>query len=91
MLGVGSIGSIVAASLASTDVEVHLHVRGERGALSMLQGLTVDGQRSLDVQASRFLFSCEELPHEDGLLGSCLLYTSPSPRDREKSRMPSSA
>ena len=23
--------------------------------------------------------------------GSCLLYTSPSPRDREKSRMPSSA
>ena len=25
------------------------------------------------------------------LLGSCLLYTSPSPRDRQKSRMPSSA
>ena len=70
MLGVGSIGSVVAASLASTNVELHLHVRGERGALSMLQGLTVDGQRSLDVQASRFLFSCEELPHEEGLLGS---------------------
>ena len=26
-----------------------------------------------------------------GLSGSCLLYTSPSPRDRQKSRMPSSA
>src|SRR5678810_728274 len=26
-----------------------------------------------------------------GLGGSCLLYTSPSPRDRQKSRMPSSA
>ena len=26
-----------------------------------------------------------------GLLTSCLLYTSPSPRDRQKSRMPSSA
>ena len=26
-----------------------------------------------------------------GLLGACLLYTSPSPRDRQKSRMPSSA
>ena len=25
------------------------------------------------------------------MLGSCLLYTSPSPRDRQKSRMPSSA
>ena len=29
----------------------------------------------------------------DGLVpcGTCLLYTSPSPRDRQKSRMPSSA
>ena len=26
-----------------------------------------------------------------GMLVSCLLYTSPSPRDRQKSRMPSSA
>ena len=26
-----------------------------------------------------------------GKIGICLLYTSPSPRDREKSRMPSSA
>ena len=26
-----------------------------------------------------------------GESGSCLLYTSPSPRDRQKSRMPSSA
>ena len=26
-----------------------------------------------------------------GLAGFCLLYTSPSPRDRQKSRMPSSA
>ena len=26
-----------------------------------------------------------------GWLGGCLLYTSPSPRDRQKSRMPSSA
>ena len=27
----------------------------------------------------------------DGLLYACLLYTSPSPRDRTRSRMPSSA
>ena len=27
----------------------------------------------------------------DGMYNSCLLYTSPSPRDRQKSRMPSSA
>ena len=28
---------------------------------------------------------------EEGLPWCCLLYTSPSPRDRQKSRMPSSA
>ena len=28
---------------------------------------------------------------DPGNLGTCLLYTSPSPRDRQKSRMPSSA
>ena len=27
----------------------------------------------------------------DIIVGTCLLYTSPSPRDRQKSRMPSSA
>ena len=27
----------------------------------------------------------------DDVAGTCLLYTSPSPRDRQKSRMPSSA
>ena len=33
------------------------------------------------------------LADERGLreIGTCLLYTSPSPRDRQKSRMPSSA
>ena len=30
-------------------------------------------------------------PSAEHLLGTCLLYTSPSPRDRQKSRMPSSA
>ena len=28
---------------------------------------------------------------EDALVGVCLLYTSPSPRDKRQSRMPSSA
>ena len=68
MLGVGAIGSVVAASLAGTDVEVHLHVRGERGALQMLQGLTVKGHQSIEREASTFLYSCEELPVDEGLL-----------------------
>ena len=29
--------------------------------------------------------------NNDGIVDNCLLYTSPSPRDRQKSRMPSSA
>ena len=29
--------------------------------------------------------------YKGGTLKACLLYTSPSPRDRQKSRMPSSA
>ena len=29
--------------------------------------------------------------NESRILNTCLLYTSPSPRDRQKSRMPSSA
>ena len=31
------------------------------------------------------------LPQDKGHFKTCLLYTSPSPRDRQKSRMPSSA
>ena len=32
-----------------------------------------------------------DLAAANGMDGSCLLYTSPSPRDRTRSRMPSSA
>ena len=31
------------------------------------------------------------LKHENALVYTCLLYTSPSPRDKRQSRMPSSA
>ena len=36
-------------------------------------------------------FSRESKTAEKAVLSACLLYTSPSPRDRQKSRMPSSA
>ena len=43
--------------------------------------------RELDVRKGEKVFICS-----DGVTdGICLLYTSPSPRDRQKSRMPSSA
>ena len=40
------------------------------------------------------IFTVEDLPEEWAhfeRINACLLYTSPSPRDRQKSRMPSSA
>ena len=42
------------------------------------------------VSRSFFMIPERELPLPDWLK-RCLLYTSPSPRDRQKSRMPSSA
>ena len=39
----------------------------------------------------RFLSPTRIEVEKDGHLSLCLLYTSPSPRDRQKSRMPSSA
>ena len=38
-----------------------------------------------------FLPLIAETPDDRDLVLACLLYTSPSPRDRQKSRMPSSA
>ena len=50
--------------------------------LDAIKGLVLPGGEST-VQG--------KLLHELGLFEPCLLYTSPSPRDRQKSRMPSSA
>ena len=37
------------------------------------------------------LFAAAGIEIASGMFGTCLLYTSPSPRDRTRSRMPSSA
>ena len=53
-----------------------------------------DGSLKPDVQASpglAYLSASTLLQHGEGYQYPCLLYTSPSPRDRQKSRMPSSA
>ena len=40
---------------------------------------------------SEFDWSCERFHSVGEIMPACLLYTSPSPRDRSLSRMPSSA
>ena len=57
----------------------------------MMTGLTID----LDLTNDAFVEGTEtftvDLSNPTSPTGVCLLYTSPSPRDRQKSRMPSSA
>ena len=53
----------------------------------MYHYLKAKGADTFDKLAELFLFE----QFTQSLNDTCLLYTSPSPRDRQKSRMPSSA
>ena len=44
-----------------------------------------------DLLLELFIFEFEKTKTKFDLINNCLLYTSPSPRDRTRSRMPSSA
>ena len=55
----------------------------EEGAMVMYEA---EGAWLTDIEGNRYLDSIGGL-----WCTNCLLYTSPSPRDRQKSRMPSSA
>ena len=54
-------------------------------------GLANDSKRMNDLIKSSDLIGIRPVTHEPNTPNTCLLYTSPSPRDRQKSRMPSSA
>ena len=65
-----------------------IHEDGELIVVNKPAGMTVHpapGSRSATL-VNALLFHCA-----DSLSGICLLYTSPSPRDKRQSRMPSSA
>ena len=70
------VGVLVAASLAASALELHS------------LGWLLDAMWSFWVVVVVVLFQPEL---RRALASICLLYTSPSPRDRQKSRMPSSA
>ena len=52
---------------------------------------TGDGNTGITLQSMQSLVSRFGITSDLGGFNGCLLYTSPSPRDRQKSRMPSSA
>ena len=76
-----------------------------RGLVDVQGGSNLDAQLRLNCSAGTHAVVIEgpdhltgsanyivKLPHEaPNTPNTCLLYTSPSPRDRQKSRMPSSA
>ena len=62
-----------------TDEAVHLEA-SDLTTHGVIVGMTGSGKTGLSV-----------IMLEEALLQGCLLYTSPSPRDKRQSRMPSSA
>ena len=61
-----------------------LKVKGEPAVYHIMSRTALDGFVIGDVEKDYFLSLIKKM-------SSCLLYTSPSPRDRQRSRMPSSA
>ena len=65
----------------------------EEGPLKDLYELSIDSKEFVKVKLdqSETILPMIEMHTAHIYKGTCLLYTSPSPRDRQKSRMPSSA
>ena len=61
---------------------------GKSTLINMMAGLVKPSNGSIDVMGFNVNKEYQEARHSVGI---CLLYTSPSPRDRTRSRMPSSA
>ena len=63
---------------------------GDRGLISNLEKKEIYNE--LKIKENNLKIKIKNLEHKNSLLtDNCLLYTSPSPRDVEESRMPSSA
>ena len=63
----------------------------EQNLVGICAGLAATGKKVFGVSPSSFLTARSLEQIKNDIAYSCLLYTSPSPRDRQKSRMPSSA
>ena len=63
----------------------------EEASLAGFTGIELGGKFPRNPGITNFLLKKYNLKMPGGWYGSCLLYTSPSPRDLSTSRMPSSA
>ena len=105
LIGAGQIGGTLAHLIGTKELvdEVVLFdvasgiAKGK--ALDIAQSSSVDGfnvkfsgtDNYKDIEGSDVVIITAGVPRKPGMSRDCLLYTSPSPRDRQKSRMPASA
>ena len=85
VLNISSPSISTALTQLEDELDTALFVRQRAHGLSL-----TEAGRILAAQAKKVLFEATELTRIAGNT-SCLLYTSPSPRDKRQSRMPSSA
>ena len=93
---------LIGLAMLGSDNSTHAQVRIESGGrwdlINAGLGMSTRGlpvfiglEQTVDDHISAGLIGTFQSYRESGAAGTCLLYTSPSPRDRQKSRMPSSA
>ena len=73
------------------DSDGNFGLFGGRYVAETLMPLIIELERAYSDAINDPKFSDEIKQFSKDYIGSCLLYTSPSPRDRTRSRMPSSA
>ena len=85
--------STVAATAQTGDVDVTVRARGATGTeqMQVRLGNSVVAEFTASTNWEEIDLEIDGPASFDDLSVGCLLYTSPSPRDRQKSRMPSSA
>ena len=59
--------------------------------LTRIRNASTAKHPSVEIPASNMKKAICQILVDEGYIKGCLLYTSPSPRDRQKARMPSSA
>ena len=86
------VNSSNASSLKDSENPAIKRLVGSEGELGAAFGLDNDWSLRIIEQVGNYGESYKKHIADTGILpNSCLLYTSPSPRDTDKSRMPSSA
>ena len=85
-------GELLGEGVVDAAGRVVAHGFGSGGdAVEQAGGGAVGDEVAVEVRVGLLVGGAEPVVREEPLLEGCLLYTSPSPRDRTRSRMPSSA